>query len=178
MPRIDVPEGLDPMMHVWATLAPAIAAPAAAYSDAVYHQSSLPLRVIEAARIRIAHINDCTVCRGWRTARDNPERGDAPDAVPEEFYEHVFDPSWDGYSERERLAIEFAERFAVDHLSMDDAFWDRMHASYTDDEIVELTLSVGAWLALGRLNRVLEIDGACRLDSTSMHGAIAAARER
>jgi histidinol-phosphate aminotransferase len=65
--------------------------------------------------------------------------------------------------ERERLAAEFAERFALDHLSMDDEFWSRLHAAFADDELVDLGLCVGSWIAFGRLNRVFDVDGACRV---------------
>ncbi len=66
-------------------------------------------------------------------------------------------------TERERLSAEFAERYATDHLRMDDEFWDRLHRHFTDDELVDLALCVGSWLALGRFNQVFDIDGACRV---------------
>ena len=67
-----------------------------------------------------------------------------------------------------RLAIGLvlaapALAFATDHLQMDDDLWDRLHAAYSDDELVELGLCVGSWLAFGRLNRVFDVDGACRI---------------
>jgi alkylhydroperoxidase family enzyme len=161
MARITIPDDQNPVAYVWATKATALTSVGARMSDAIYNRSLLSLREFEAARIRIAHINDCAICREWRSARDVPGRAASPDEIPEAFYEHVLDPSWEGYSDRERLAIEYAERYAMDHLSMDDAFWDRMHAHYSDDEIVDLSLCVGWLIASGRLNRVLEIDQAC-----------------
>jgi alkylhydroperoxidase family enzyme len=167
--RITVPADRDPMEHVWTRMAQDLLGPAQALSGAVYTKTTLPLREMEVARVRIAHINDCTVCRGWRTSRDVPQRGEDPDLIPEELYQHVLDRSWEGYTERDRLAIEFAERFALDHLSMGDAFWDRMHAAYSDDEIVELTACVGYFVAFGRFNQVLGIDAACQLARVGMH---------
>jgi alkylhydroperoxidase family enzyme len=159
MPRLAVPADQDPLVHLWTARAPALTSSAAAFSEAVYTRSSLPLREFEAARTRIAQVNDCSLCLSWRTGRDVPDRaGD----VPEEFYAHV-GTDWDGFTERERLAAEFAERFAIDHLSMDDAFWARLHAAFSDDELVDLGLCVGAWIAFGRLNRVFDVDGACRV---------------
>ena len=58
---------------------------------------------------------------------------------------------------------EFASRYATDHLGMDDELWSRLHAHFSDDELVDLALCVGSWLALGRFNRVFDIDGACRV---------------
>lgn len=163
MPRLAVPEGQDPTIHVWATMATGLTGPAAQLSSAVYANSALSLREFESARMRIAQINDCQLCLGWRSARDVQARADEADTVDEEFYAHVGDHGWDGFSEREALAAEFAERFALDHLAMDDAFWTRLREAYTDEEIVDLGICVGMWLSQGRLNRVLDIDGACRI---------------
>jgi alkylhydroperoxidase family enzyme len=170
MPNITVPADQDPLIYVWTELAPPLTAAAGAYSSAVYERSSLKLGEFEAARITLARINQCAICTDWRTARDVPSRGAAPDAVSEEFYAKVgTDPSWEGFTERERLAAEFAERYSVDHLGMDEAFWDRLHAHYADDELVDLALCVGSWLALGRFNQVFDIDGACRVPAASHH---------
>lgn len=163
MPRISVPEGTDPLLHVWAGAAPSLSVPAAQLSAAVYSSSTLPLREFEAARVRIAQINDCQMCLGWRSARDVAARATEADSIDEEFYAHVGDADWDGFTEREALAAEFAERFALDHLSMDDAFWARLRSAFTDAEIVELGLCVGMWVSQGRLNRILDVDGACRI---------------
>ena len=151
------------MMFVWTEVAKPLSSTAGAFSDAVYNRSSLPLREFEAARVRIAQINDCMVCLGWRTARDVPGRAEDPGAVSEEYYANIGDLGWEGFSERERLAAEFAERFALDHTAMDDELWGRLHASYSDEELVDLALCVSAWLAFGRINRVFDVDGACRV---------------
>ena len=71
----------------------------------------------------------------------------------------------EGFSEREALAAEFAERFALDHLSMDDPFWVRLRGAFTDSEIVDLGLCVGMWVSQGRLNQILDVDGGCRVPS-------------
>jgi alkylhydroperoxidase family enzyme len=164
MPRVTVPIEKDPLVYVWTELAPPLTAAAGRYSSAVYERSSLSLREFEAARITMARINRCAICIGWRTARDVPGRSDDPGEVPESFYEEVgVLRHWDGLTDRERLSAEFAERYATDHLGMDDAFWAQLHRHFTDDELVDLALCVGSWLALGRFNQVFDIDGACRV---------------
>jgi len=167
MPNVTVPEGADPLMYVWTTLAKPLTAAAGGFTNAVYEKSNLSLREFEAARITIARINDCAMCLDWRTARDVPSRAAAPDEVPESLYEAVGSTDDSVLSERERLAAEFAGRFAADHLSMDADFWARMHAGYSDDELVDLALCVGSWLAFGRFNQVFDIDGGCRVPSHS-----------
>ena len=151
------------MMYVWGKLAPALAGPAAAFSGAVYESSLLSLREFEAARIAIASVNDCNICLNWRSARDVPGKADRPDEVPESFYDAVLGGDTKNLTARERLAARYATLFAVDHLAIDDEMWDELHREFSDDELVDLSLCVGAWIAFGRLNRVFDIDGACRI---------------
>jgi alkylhydroperoxidase family enzyme len=166
MPRVTVPADRDPLVNVWTELAPALSAAAGGYSSAVYERSGLSLREFEAARITMARINQCAICTNWRTARDVPSRASDPDEVPESFYRAVGERGdLKSLTERERLAAEFAQRYAEDHLGMDDAFWTQLHAAYSDDELVDLGLCVASWLALGRFNQVFDIDGACRVPS-------------
>ena len=164
MPNIDVPADRDPMMYLWTERAPAVSSAAAKFSNTVYYSSSLSPREFEVVRMRIAQINACRVCQSFRAARDVVDRFDA-DSVPEELYEHVGDPSWSGFSERERLAMEFTERFALDHLSMDgDAdFWRKLHEHFSDDELVDLACCAGAHLVNGRINRVFDVEGDCSI---------------
>ena len=60
-------------------------------------------------------------------------------------------------SDRERLAAEYAERFALDHLAMDDDLWSRLRSAYGDDEIADLTICCGMFLGLGRTLAVLGV---------------------
>jgi alkylhydroperoxidase family enzyme len=176
MPQVTVPPDKDPLIYVWTELATPLTAAAGAYSSAVYEKSSLSLREFEAARITMARINQCEICIGWRTARDVPGRAADPGEIPEAFYEAVgVRRQWDGLTEREALAAEFAERYSTDHLGMDAAFWDRLHAHYSDDELVDLALCVGSWLALGRFNQVFDIDGGCRVPAPAVASAVPSA---
>lgn len=170
MPRVNVPAAKDPLVYVWTELATPLTAAAGAYSSAVYEKSTLSLREFEAARITMARINQCAICTEWRTARDVPGRATDPGEVPESFYEEVGSGSAGGsLTDREQLAAEFAERYATDHLGMDQEFWDRLHSHYSDAELVDLALCVGSWLALGRFNQVFDIDGACRVPAPVAH---------
>jgi alkylhydroperoxidase family enzyme len=89
----------------------------------------------------------------------------ARQCVTEEMYAHVAEyHRSDEYSEREKLAIEYAERFALDHLAIDDAFFLRLHEHFDDAEILDLTISVADYLAFGRLTQVLKLDQECSID--------------
>ena len=159
MPLTEIPDGShDPEVRMWA-LRPEMGAGAGALSHAIYEQSIVPVRERELARMRIALINGCVICQQWRKTTG------AADVMTEDDYAHVM--HWrthDGYTDRDRLAIEYAELFALDHHTIDGAFYDRMRATgFTDAEILDLTVCIGGWLALGRTLHVLGIDDACAL---------------
>lgn len=152
MARISFPErGFGE--HVdWALLRADMAAGMGSFSRAVYGNSRLAVREREAARWTIALLNDCAVCQDTR-ARDGAAAG-----ADEGFYAEV--ANWrttTALSQRERLAAEFAGRFALDHLAMDDEFWGRMHAAFADDELADLVICCGMFLGLGRTLAVVGV---------------------
>jgi AhpD family alkylhydroperoxidase len=155
MARIDLPgEGSD-LERVW-SLSPELGAAVGALAAKVGGKGlALSWRVREAARMRIAQINGCNICMAWRV----PSL--ARHGVDEELYAHVEQPESGDYSVQERLAIEYAEKFALDHRSLDDAFFARMRAAFSDQEIFELTVCIGDWVAFGRMTAVLDLDEAC-----------------
>jgi AhpD family alkylhydroperoxidase len=159
MARIDVPEGPggDAAM-VW-SLRPEMGAMVQKMVGTVYGKSILPAAEREVARMRIAQLNACNACSTFR-APSVLEAG-----VTEELYEHVADAvSYDGYTDRQRLAIEFAERFASDHQSIGDELFARLRAAFTDAEIVDLTMCVAVYVGLGRALEVLGINDAAPVD--------------
>ncbi|UBU17498.1 carboxymuconolactone decarboxylase family protein [Nonomuraea gerenzanensis] len=155
--RIDIPEGKDAIAYVWGEMVPGIGPAASRYSMAVYQHTTLGLREFEAARLRVAQLNGCAFCLDWRTERDGRTVEDGfADAVAEWRTTGAFDV-------RTRLAAEYAERYTVDHHGLDEEFWGRMSAHYSQLEIVELSMCIGSWLAFGRLNHVLGLDTVCTL---------------
>lgn len=156
---VDVPEGKDPISFVWGEMVPKIGMAAVKFSGAVYADSTLSLHEFEAARLMIAEVNGCVFCQDWRTDRDGVtvEAG-----FDEEVRNYATSTVLD---DRSRLAAEYAVRFATDHHNLDEEFWERMFAHYSQNEVVELSMCLGSWIAFGRLNRVLGLDVACVLPS-------------
>ena len=151
-PRLDVPEGPGgPPVQLW-NLRPEVLPTVQAMIDGPYRRSCLPAREREAARMRIAELNDCVICRDYRAG--SARAGGAT----EELYAHVGEPDAAPYTERERLAIEFAERFALDHQGIDDAFMARLRGAFSDAEVLDLSVCCAAFLGLGRLLAVLGIE--------------------
>ena len=152
MARIDFPDrGFGE--HVdWALHRPKMAAGMGALSEAVYGNTRLALREREAARWTIALINDCVVCQDTRAKEA------AAHAIDDGFYAAVADwAASDALTEREKLAAEFAQRFALDHQAMDDEFWARLRATVTDDEVADLIICCGMFLGLGRAMAVVGV---------------------
>ena len=139
--------------HVdWSLHRPDMAIGMGKLSEAVYGGTQLALREREAARWVIALVNDCVVCQDTR-AKEAAAHG-----VDEGFYAEV--ARWatsDVLTERERLAAEFAQRFALDHQSMDDDLWGRLKGAYRDDELADLIMCCGMFLGLGRALAVVGV---------------------
>jgi alkylhydroperoxidase family enzyme len=153
MARIEPPGQSGLGEHVdWSLHRTEMAIGMGAFSEAVYGNTKLPLREREAARWTIALINDCVVCQDTR-AKDAQVH-----AVDEDFYAAV--AAWattDALTEREALAAEFAQRFALDHQAMDDAFWARLRGAFSDDEVADLIICCGMFLGLGRAMAVVGV---------------------
>jgi alkylhydroperoxidase family enzyme len=94
----------------------------------------------------------------------------AEQGVTEAMYAHVADHDHPEYSEAEQLAIEYAERFALDHLSIDDAFFERLHGQFSDADILDLTICIADFLGFGRATQVLKLDQECSLDPAALGG--------
>src|SRR5580658_6423553 len=143
MARIAIPEGDGgDAVQLW-SLRPEMGAAVNRLVDAAYNKSILPVRVREAARMRVAQLNDCTVCLAFRADSVRAQ------GLQEGFYEAVRSGGDSSFSEQERLAVEFAERFALDHASIDDAFVQRLRGVFSDPEVFDLTVCVSAFLGLG-----------------------------
>ena len=89
--------------------------------------------------------------------------------VTEEMYEHVAEHrDSPEYSPAEQLAIEYAERFALDHLAIDDEFFVRLREHFSDADVLDLTICIADFLGFGRLTQVLKLDVACSLDGQEL----------
>ncbi len=82
--------------------------------------------------------------------------------LTEEMYSHVHEYADSGdYSERESLAIEFAERFATEHQNLDSTFFAALREQFSDVEILELATTIAFCLGIGRVYTVLDIANEC-----------------
>ncbi len=70
------------------------------------------------------------------------------------------------FSPREALAVEYAERLAVDHHNMHDGFFDRLREHFSEAEILEIGMMAGQYIGFGRLLMVLDLEAKfCPIDA-------------
>lgn len=153
---IDVPDGTDPLTHVWAAWCRASARPRPRSRP---RSTSTRRSGCASSRPRACAWRSstaaCSASTGALVRRDGRRVEDGFDHEVEQWRRST------ALDERARLAAEYAERYAVDHHGLDDAFWTRMREHYSDREIAELTMCLGSWIAFGRLNHVLGLDAVC-----------------
>ncbi len=126
---------------------PEMAAGLNAFAASLKVNRTLPERMIELVRLRVAFHNQCRSCMAIRY----------PDAVADGLTEELVcslerPMEADDLDERERLAIRYGELMATNHLAIDDAFHDRLRELFSEPEIVELGLNVALFVGVGRLS--------------------------
>jgi alkylhydroperoxidase family enzyme len=62
------------------------------------------------------------------------------------------------FSAREKLALQFAERMALDHHRIGDDFFHSLRREFTAAEILELGLLTGLFIGYGRLLAILDLE--------------------
>ncbi|MEO0032999.1 MAG: hypothetical protein RIS94_2757 [Pseudomonadota bacterium] len=125
---------------------PAMAAGFVKFFGALRGDRTLPERLTELMRLRIAFHNQCRSCMAIRYAPA------AADGVDEALVCSLERPAEaENLTEREKLAIDYGERLATNHLSIDDAYYDRLKQHFSEAEIVELGVFAAICIGMGRL---------------------------
>ena len=72
----------------------------------------------------------------------------------------IDDETSDLITPRERVALRFAEKLAVDHRKIDDALWAELRNHFSEAEIIELVANATLFIGWGRFNEIIGIDPA------------------
>ena len=155
MARVELPAGRGPEVARALRLAPHFAGVVMAYEQAVA-ESTLDPRLHELVRYRIAQINQCTVCLGYRR-EDSGVGGDVLARVAEWRVSGEFTAA-------EKAALDFAEQFCGDSARMPDELVAELERLLPAGQAVELALVVGKYMAMGRFMQVLGLDQTCSVD--------------
>ena len=133
------------IMRMWAHT-PEISKGIVALGGALKTHRSLPDRLVELVRLRVAFHNQCRSCMAIRY-QDGVEAGIDEDLVcslekPQEAND---------LSDAEKAAINYGELFATNHLAINDSVYDNLRKYFSEEEIVELSITVAWFVGMGRL---------------------------
>jgi alkylhydroperoxidase family enzyme len=118
----------------------------------VFHNGVLDHSVKELCRVYVSRSVKCEYCGNQRSVRS------AKAGLIEEDYKDLlnFEKST-RYGERQKAALAYAEAITWD-LPADDKLWDRLHANFSEPEIVELGYFVAITMGQQRWLRTLNIE--------------------
>lgn len=139
------------VLRIWAQR-PDIALAYRTFIQTILANAKLPRRLIELVRIRIAFHNQCRSCMAirYRSAVD----AGVDEALVCSLEKPMEAPD---LTDAERAALAYADRFANDHLSIDDAMFAELRRHYDDGELVELFSWIAFCVGFGRLGAVLDM---------------------
>ena len=72
----------------------------------------------------------------------------------------INDENSDRLTPRERAALRFAEKLAVDHQKIDDALWAELRSHFTEAELIELVAHTTLYIGFGRFNEIIGLEPA------------------
>ena len=113
----------------------------------LHDRSSLPARLVELVRLRVAFHNQCRSCMALRY--EDLDAGavcslEKPYEAPD-------------LSVAEKAALAFADRFATNHLSIDDQVFADTRHHFSDKQVVELLYHLATFVGFGRMAAVLDL---------------------
>jgi alkylhydroperoxidase family enzyme len=107
-------------------------------------------RLKELVRLRIATLNGCVLCKTVRMAPAVVTEDEASAGV-----DHADEA---GFTARERAAIHFAEKMALDHHNIGDDDVAAMRKLFSDAEFLELAMMAGQYIGFGRVLAMLQLE--------------------
>ena len=113
----------------------------------MFEESTLDPRLVELVRLRVAFHNQCRSCMALRYS-PGAEAGVDEDLVcslerPEEAAD---------LTDTERAALDYADRFATNHLSITDEVYEGLRTHFSEADIVELGVLCALCTGFGRLD--------------------------
>ncbi|MDH4041570.1 MAG: carboxymuconolactone decarboxylase family protein [Gammaproteobacteria bacterium] len=143
----DIEQGITRML----AHCPEMAKGAIGFGAAIAMNRTLPERLIELVRLRVAFHNQCRSCMAIRyssAAADVTEQLVCSLEQPREAA---------GLTESERVALDLADRFATDHLSITDERFAALREHFSEAQTMELLLHLALYVGMGRLAATLDM---------------------
>ena len=119
---------------------------------ALFREGIVDHRLKELCRVYVSRTVKCEYCGNQRS-----ERGAELGLVEGKYDELLNFERSERFGEREKAALAYAEAIAW-RLDTDDAFWERLHAQFSEPELVELGCMIGLTLGQQSWLRLLNIE--------------------
>lgn len=129
-------------VRIWAHR-PALASKWLATMEEIHCNGTLPARLRELVRLKIASVTTCHACSAARKSDEVTEE----DVACMSHDDARFAPD-------ERAALRYADMFAGDYFSIDKEIWDELKAHFSTEQIVELCMFSALMFAGGRMTYV------------------------
>lgn len=117
-------------------------------------QKNVPYRYIELAIVAVSKLNECDYCVGHHAPLLAVE-GVSPEGIAR-ILDYANHPE---LTDIDRLVVEYAIAVTQTPQRIRDEMFDRLHAHFTEAQIVELTLRIALCGFFNRFNDALKIDG-------------------
>lgn len=130
---------------------PEMAKGAIGFGAAIAMNRTLPERLVELVRLRVAFHNQCRSCMAIRYSSAANEVDEGLVCTLEKPQEA------EQLSDAERAAIDFADRFATDHLSITDERFAALRDHFSEAQTMELMLHLALYVGMGRLAATLDM---------------------
>jgi len=115
-------------------------------ADVLNARGTLPARLVELVRLRIAFHNQCRSCMAMRY------QSGLDDGITEDLVCSLEKPyEAPDLSEAEKAALAYADISATNHFGIDASHFAALRAHFTEPEIVELGLHIGYFIGIGRM---------------------------
>lgn len=126
--------------------APELAKALVNFGSTMWRSHTLPRRLLELVRLRIAFHNQCRSCMAIRY------QSAVDDGLTEGMVCSLEKPhEASDLTDAEKAAIAYADLSANDHLSINDETFSQLRGYYTEGEIVELGMFIAFFIGYGRL---------------------------
>ncbi|CAB4923014.1 unannotated protein [freshwater metagenome] len=112
----------------------------------------LPARLKELVRLHIATLNGCNTCAAARLALDTVSESEAFGALG------VDESGLSTLSQQERVALNYAERMALDHHNITDEDVKLWRQTFGDEGFLELAMMTGQFIGFGRMLAILQLE--------------------
>lgn len=133
---------------------------ATAWKDA-FHEGVCDHNLKELCRIYVSRSVKCEYCGNQRS-----EKSRDAGVVEADYMDLLNFEKSDNYDERQKAALAYTEAITWD-LETDDALWTRLHANFSEAELVELGFFIALTMGQQRWLRTLNIQHHAILAGTS-----------